>query len=250
MKKVWNSDSKPFIKKKNIENQLNDFRIIFAYHSNKIENNETDYQDVREVFENGRVSGFSGDPRTLFEIQNQKKCYEYLLDKLVEKEEISVELIKQIHKILTEGTYDELRYAKGERPGEFKKSDYIVGADEVGSGFEDVEKDIEELVNELKENKSNDHLLIGAYLHCCFEAIHPFADGNGRVGRTLLNYYFVINGLKPLVIYDEDKRMYYECLQAYDKKQTLEPMMKFLEYCQIKTWEKKKREYKKLMSFL
>ena len=236
--------------KKEIEDQLNDFRILFAYNSNRIENQEITYNDTREVFEDGKVTGFNGDPRTLFEIQNQKKCYEFLLDKLVEREEISVELIKQIHKILTEGTYDENRYAKGERPGEFKKGDYIVGADEVGSSSEDVKADIEELVKEINENNSDDYLLKGAYMHCRFEAIHPFADGNGRAGRTLLNYYFMINGLKPLIIYDEDKRMYYECLQAYDKKDTLEPMMKFLEYSQAKTWEKKKKDYKKLVSFL
>ena len=236
--------------KKEIEDQLNDFRILFAYNSNRIENQEITYNDTREVFEDGKVTGFSGDPRTLFEIHNQKKCYEFLLDKLVEREEISAELIKQVHKILTEGTYDENRYAKGERPGEFKKGDYVVGVDEVGNRAEDVKKDIEELVKEINENDSDDYLLIGTYLHCRFEAIHPFADGNGRVGRTLLNYYFMINGLKPLIIYDEDKRMYYECLQAYDKKDTLEPMMKFLEYSQNKTWEKKKKDYKKLVSFL
>ena len=236
--------------KRDIEIMLHDFNILFVYNSNKIENQETSYQDVREVFENGIVTGFSGDTRTLFEIQNQKKCYEFLLDKLVEKEEISVEFIKQIHKILTEGTYDENRYVKGERPGEFKKGDYIVGADEVGSSSENVEREIEELVKEINENDSNDYLLIGAYMHCRFEAIHPFADGNGRVGRTLLNYYFMISGFKPLVIYDEDKKMYYECLQAYDKNDVIKPMMKFLEYSQIKTWEKKKKEYKKLVSFL
>lgn len=236
--------------KYDLQKQLKDYWILFAYHSNRIENSETDFYDVKEVFEKGKVSGFSGDPIILFEIQNQKRCYEFLLDKLVEKEEISVDLIRKIHQILTEGTYDEKRYAKGERPGEFKKGDYIVGINEVGSSSEDVEKDILELVRELKDNDSDDHLLVGAYLHCRFEAIHPFADGNGRVGRTLLNYYFMINGFRPLIIYDEDKKTYYECLRAYDNHQTLEPMMKFLEYSQIKTWEKKNREYRKLMSFL
>ncbi len=236
--------------KSDIETLLKDFRILFAYNSNKIENQEIDYHDTREVFENGKVSGFSGDPRTLFEIQNQKRCYEFLLDRLVKKEEISVELIKKVHQILTEGTYDEKRYLKGERPGEFRRGDHIVGIEEVGSNAEDVEEEIRELVSKINDNDSREHLLVGAYLRCRFEAIHPFADGNGRVGRTLLNYYFMINGYRPLVIYDEDKKMYYECLKAYDKQETLEPMMRFLEYSQIKTWNKKQREFKKLISFL
>ena len=52
------------------------------------------------------------------------------------------------------------------------------------------------------------------------------------------------------VIYGKDKRMYYECLRVYDQKQILQPMMKYLEFCHTKTWEKKKRECRKLMSFL
>ncbi|MBR5755603.1 MAG: hypothetical protein IKX97_07290, partial [Erysipelotrichaceae bacterium] len=80
---------------KDIEDQLMDFKILFAYHSNKIENEETDYHDTRDIFENGKVVGFAGDPRTLFEIENQKKCYNYLLDKLVEREPVSIDFIKE-----------------------------------------------------------------------------------------------------------------------------------------------------------
>ena len=133
--------------KEELENELEDFKVLFAYNSNKIENDEINYHDTREVFENGKVVGFSGNPRTLFEIQNQKDCYLFLLDKLVSREKISTELIKAIHKELTKGTYDERRYEKGERPGEFKKGDYIVGKAEIGSLAEDVEKEINDLVN-------------------------------------------------------------------------------------------------------
>ena len=101
-----------------LETVLYDFKTLFVYHSNKIENNETEYSYVREIFENGKVVGFSGNPRTLFEIQNQKECYKLLIDKIVNKEMISEGLIKLIHKTLTNGTYDEKRYVKGERPGE------------------------------------------------------------------------------------------------------------------------------------
>lgn len=81
-----------------LEKELIDFKILFAYHSNKIENEEINYHDTREVFENGKVIGFTGNTRTLFEIQNQKECYEYLLDKLIKKEPISISLIKEIQK--------------------------------------------------------------------------------------------------------------------------------------------------------
>lgn len=228
-----------------LEKELIDFKILFAYHSNKIENDEINYHDTREIFENGKVVGFTGNTRTLFEIQNQKDCYEYMIDKLANREPISISLIKEIHKQLTKGTYDEVRYGKGERPGEFKKGDYNVGINEIGSLVSEVENNLNELLDEINDKQYMDYLTVGSYFHARFEAIHPFADGNGRVGRTLLNYYLMIHGLKPLIVYDEDKKLYYECLQIYDEKEDIEPLKQFLEYSQEKTWKKKENPNKK-----
>ena len=58
-----------------LEQALDNFRILFAYHSGKIENKEINFHDTREIFENGKVLNFTGDPRNLFEQQNQKLCY-------------------------------------------------------------------------------------------------------------------------------------------------------------------------------
>lgn len=239
-----------FKNKNDLENTLEDFKILFAYHSNKIENDEIDYYDTRDIFENGKINGYTGDLRTLFEIQNQKDCYNYLLDRIVERKKIDEKLILYVHMLLTKGTYDEKRYENGERLGEYKKGDYIVGKNEIGALSKDVESEIEELINEINSEDSNDYLTIAAYFHLKFESMHPFADGNGRVGRTLLNYYLMIHDIKPLIVYDEDKKLYYECLQTFDSKQDIEPLKKFIEYEQEKTWRKKKRSITKLVSFL
>jgi Fic family protein len=104
-----------------IDLRLENFRILFAYNSSRIENEAITYHDTREVFENGRVLNYSGLPRTLFELSNQKLCYEFLKPRLAAKEQLSSALIKEIHGILTGGTYDERRYIeRGERPGEFE----------------------------------------------------------------------------------------------------------------------------------
>ena len=239
-----------FKNKNDLENILEDFKVLFAYHSNKIENDEINYHDTRDIFENGKINGYTGDLRTLFEIQNQKDCYNYLLDRIVERKKIDEKLILYVHMLLTKGTYDEKRYENGERPGEYKKGDYIVGKNEIGALSKDVESEIEELINEINSEDSNDYLTIAAYFHLKFESIHPFADGNGKVGRTLLNYYLMIHDIKPLIVYDEDKKLYYECLQTFDSKQDIEPLKKFIEYEQEKTWRKKKRSITKLVSFL
>ena len=236
--------------------RLDNFRILFAYNSGKIENAEINYHDTREIFENGKVVGYSGSTRTLFEQQNQKVCYDLLQDKIVAKEPLSVGLICAIHRALTEGTYDERRYiVNGERPGEFKKHDYVTGKNEVGSQPDEVESDLAELIEEVNAIGVKAPLKAGAYLHARFENIHPFADGNGRVGRTLLNYWLMINDYPPTIVYEEDRRAYYDALQAYDEQEDLAPLVHFLEAQTVKTWSrstdgKKPTQHKKLNSFL
>jgi Fic family protein len=222
-----------------LDKYLDSFRILFAFHSGRIENEEITYHDTREIFENGKVSNYTGNPRALFEQQNQKLCYEVLKEKIIQKEPLSIELIKEIHKVLTGGTYDERRYiVNEERPGEFKKHDYVTGIHEVGSAVENVESDLSELITEINGYSGQDILKAAAYLHAKFEFIHPFADGNGRVGRTLINYYLMTHSHPPLIVYHEDKRMYYECLQKYDETEELNPLYEFFKYETEKTWEK------------
>ncbi|MCL2046560.1 MAG: Fic family protein [Oscillospiraceae bacterium] len=224
-----------------IDQRLHNFRILFAYNSGKIENDEITYHDTREVFENGRILGYSGTPRTIFELANQRMCYELLLPMLADKELISVALVKEVHAVLTSGTYDQRRYVElGERPGEFKRHDFVVGQSEVVSMPDEVESDVAALLSELvdfHEDSSGDALLTAAaYFHARFEHIHPFADGNGRVGRTLLNYFLMINNHPPLIVYDEDKSLYYAALAAYDVSEDIIPMFEFLRMQTVKTW--------------
>jgi Fic family protein len=222
-----------------LDKYLDSFRILFAFHSGKIENEEITYHDTREIFENGRVVNYTGSPRTLFEQQNQKLCYETLKEKIVEREPLSVELVREIHRVLTEGTYDEHRYVENEeRPGEFKKHDYVTGLNEVGSAAEDVGNDLTELIVEINTFEGENVLEAATYLHARFEFIHPFADGNGRVGRTLMNYYLMTHNHPPLIVYDEDKRMYYECLQKYDEAEELKSLYEFFKFETKKTWKK------------
>ena len=229
--------------KDELDAMLTDFRILFAYHSNRIENEDTDYHDTRDVFENGKVYGYTGDPRTLFEIQNQRDCYYLLLDRIVAREPLSISLIREIHFELTKGTYDARRYiVNGERPGEFKHHDYVTGRHEVGSYPEDVEQDLQDLISEIIDNEGKDVLTIAAYLHACFENIHPFADGNGRVGRTLLNYYLLTHNVSPVIIYEEDRKEYYKSLERFDTDADLQPLKDFIVREQEKTWTRERRK--------
>ncbi len=222
-----------------LDKYLDSFRVLFAFHSGKIENEDITYHDTREIFENGRVVGYTGSPRALFEQQNQKLCYEFLKEKILKKDPLDIELVKEMHRVLTGGTYDEHRYIENEeRPGEFKKHDYVTGVYNVGSAAEDVKNDLAELIAEVNAYEGGDVLKAAAYLHARFEYIHPFADGNGRVGRTLMNYYLMTHDHPPLIVYDEDKGLYYRCLQKYDEAEELSHLYEFFKYETEKTWAK------------
>ena len=226
-----------------LERRLESFRILFAYNSGKIENDAVTYADTREVFENGKVCGFSGSPRTLFEVHNQKVCYDYLKEKIIQKEPITIELLLEVHRTLTSGTFDEHRYIdNGERPGQFKRHDYVTGIHEVGAFPEDVPQQVEELLQELKQSGHQNPLLAAAYFHAALENIHPFADGNGRVGRTMMNYWLMINNHPPLVVHEEHRRDYYAALQHYDETEDLAPLISFLQAETVQTWSRQMPE--------
>lgn len=234
-----------------LDTVLDNFSILFAYNSGVIENREITYHTTREIFENGKIINFTGDIRTVFEIKNQKNCSEWLKEKIIKREPVTPELIRQIHYKLTAGTYDERRYSRGERPGEYKKHDYVVG-NEQGALPEEVAGEIEELCEELQDiSDTKDNVIkAAAYLHCKFENTHPFADGNGRVGRTLMNYFLMIHDYPPLIVRNETKDKYYNALEAYDKTGELAPFVAYMKEELVETWKTPEKTKKRLNEYL
>lgn len=224
-----------------LESALDDYRVRFAYHSGRIENPAITYHDTRDVFEDGRVHSFSGDPRTLFEIQNLKECHELMLDCLERRVALSEELVLRFHRTITQGTYDERRWAAGERPGTYKRGDYVVGAGDVGALPDEVSGEIAALVSEVNDATHADALTVGAYFHAVFENIHPFADGNGRCGRELMNYLLLLHDHPPIIIFEDDRLAYYGAVEAWDAEHDLDPMKEFLRVESVRTWRRNRR---------
>lgn len=224
---------------------LDSFSILFAYHSGKIENENITYHDTREIFEHGRVIHYTGDLKTLYEIENMKNASRLMMEWYDSNAEITQENIKKMHYELTKGTYDERRWALGERPGEYKKNDiWCVGEKELAAPLEDIEAEMEEDLCQLREITDDSHILTaGAWWHMRFEGIHAFADGNGRTGRAIMNYYFIKNQYPPVIIFQEDKKAYYQALSIFDDTGDIHPMIDFLETQLYKTWEKTYHRY-------
>lgn len=139
---------------------------------------------------------------------------------------------------MTKNTYDTRRWQLGERPGEYKHHDYVTGKEEVGAPPEDVQVEISELLSELEDIPNRNALTAAAYFHAKFENIHPFADGNGRAGRLTMNYFLVMHNHPPVIIHEEDRKFYYEALEAWDFKQELDLLRNFLKEQTVKTWAK------------
>jgi len=236
LKEFWHK--KKIITSDDLSAALDSYRVFFAYNSGKIENNNITFNDTREIFDKDGVVSYTGDLKTLFEIRNSKDAYNLLLDIFDEKPDIDEDLLCRFQYELTKNTYDERRWALGERPGEYKKNDYITGKNETGALPEDVSEEIAELLDEINSADSDNALTVAAYFHCKFENIHPYADGNGRTGRLLMNYILLKNNYPPIVIHEEDRKDYYKALECWDEKQDLGMMLKLLEKQSFKTWEK------------
>lgn len=217
---------------------LNGHSIAFAYHSGKLENDSITYNDTREIFEHDGVTSYTGDLRTLFEIRNAKEANELLLSAFDKKRPIDESLVKEFQKFLTNNTYDTRRWRLGERPGEYKLHDYVTGINEIGAAPEDVQEEISELIDEINDIPDEKVLIAAAYFHAKFENIHPFADGNGRAGRLLMNYILLLHKHPPVIIHEEDRKDYYAALEAWDIRQSLDELIRFLQEQTAKTWKK------------
>ena len=106
------------------------------------------------------------------------------------------------------------------------------------SSPEDVSEELAELLEELKDVSDENALTAAAYFHVKFENIHPFADGNGRTGRLLMNYILLLHDHPPVIIHEEDRNDYYSALEAWDERQELDPIISFLKRQTAKTWQK------------
>ena len=217
---------------------LNGHSVLFAYHSGKLENDAITFRDTREIFDHDGVTSYTGDLRTLFEIRNAKEASELFLQAFQEKRPLDEALVKAFQKCLTLNTYDTRRYQLGERPGEYKLHDYVTGRNEIGAAPEDAAEEMGELLQELQEVPADQVLRAAAYYHAKFENIHPFADGNGRTGRITMNYFLVCHDHPPITIHQEDRRAYFDALEAWNERQELSPMEQFLREQTVKTWEK------------
>ena len=190
-------------------------QVNFAYNSNKIEGGRLSEDETEEIFETDSFIPKSDETiklDDLIEMKNHFRLFDYTLDTL--NDDLSKEMIINMNKILKRNTTDE------ENPrynvGGFKIIPNKIGLINVidTSAPEDVEKDIGNLLLEYKKIK-NVTIEDIIDFHYKFELIHPFGDGNGRVGRMVMFRECLRNNIMPFIVLDNDKPFYMRGLKNY-----------------------------------
>lgn len=204
---------------------------------NLIEGIVVSYNNTKEVLTNGSVANYTGDIRDLYSVLNNQRLAEFLNESLESNILITPDFVKECHKILMFGAIDHKSYKyNGERAGEYKKADYCVGRLSAGVPPDEVSYYMIDLCNTINSATTSDILKLGAVFHCYFESIHPFSDGNGRIGRWLLNYLLVLKGHPPVNIQSKRKEEYYKCLETYDEHEDFQPMYDFLKEMTVSSY--------------
>lgn len=190
-------------------------QVNFAFNSNKIEGGHLTEDETEEIFETNSFIPKADDAiklDDLIEMKNHFRLFDYMLD--IIDEELSKENIIEMNKILKRNTTDEdnPRY----NVGGFKVVPNKIGLINVinTSSPADVEKDIETLLEWYKiiENVTLEDII---EFHVRFERIHPFGDGNGRVGRIIMFKECLKNNILPFIVLDTDKPYYMRGLKEY-----------------------------------
>ena len=195
----------------------NRMQVDFAYYSNRIEGNHLTHDQTRYIYETRTIDG-TVPVNDVFEAANHFRCFDYILDTV--NEPITEEYIKQLHRMLKNGVMeDDTDYAV---IGDYKKYPNEVGEIETALP-EDVSGLVQKLLRKYERKPSLD-LYDVAEFHATFEKIHPFYDGNGRIGRLLMLKQCLANSIVPFFINEDVKHFYYVGLkewQSDEKKERL-----------------------------
>ena len=187
-------------------------QIDLTYNSNHIEGSRLTHDQTRYIFETNTigVEGESVRVDDIIETVNHFRCIDLVIDRAEEK--LTESLVKELHRILKSGTSDSRK--EWFAVGEYKRIPNEVGGSET-TAPERVHKDMKALLSEYNAKKKKTFEDI-VDLHQRFEAIHPFQDGNGRVGRLVMFKECLTNGEVPFIITDDLKMFYYRGLKHWN----------------------------------
>jgi Fic family protein len=195
------------------------FILKLTYNSNSIEGSTLDEKDTAAViFNNVALPNKSLNEQ--LEAKNHQTALNYLFDYISKKEEINEEMVLKLHSILMNGV----------RPDAGKYRDHgvrIGGTDVPTANYLSVPKLMPPVIKDAA-SKTEDIVSLSAKVHSKFEQIHPFSDGNGRVGRLLITAMLLKCNFAPAIIRQQQKQLYYTYLYKAQTKDDQSQLENFL----------------------
>jgi len=194
--------------KKLTKNQFKDildrFTVNFTYESNAIEGNSLTLKDVTIIIREGIISE-NTELRDVYETVNTRDAVELMFNN---KFKINEKDIIELHKTLVKKT--------GVNFGYKKLPNFLLGRNVKTTPPEKVEEEMSKLIEWYNNDKSTHPLIKATLFHGRFEKIHPFEDGNGRVGRMLINIILLNHRYPPLIIRKTQRVRYFHALESFD----------------------------------
>ncbi|MEG9429949.1 MAG: Fic family protein [Christensenellaceae bacterium] len=187
-------------------------QVRLTYNSNRIEGSKLSEDQTRFIFETNTIGAEDGVPvDDIIETANHFRAIDFVID--CAEEPLTEDIIKTLHKILKTGTKD--AYLPWFNVGDYKQKANIVGGKETTPPSK-VATAIKSLLNEYEKKQVAINDIIE--FHYNFEKIHPFQDGNGRVGRLICFKECLRFNIVPFIIEDIKKFFYYRGLKDWDKE--------------------------------
>lgn len=191
-----------------------------VYNSNAIENSTLTLKETERILLEMEVSR-DVTVREVFEAKNLARVIEYLKNN-IQTLTLGSELILFLHQMLIGGINDKIA-------GRFRESgEYVRVGTHIAPAPENIEKLIENAIVGYTGNLIDFVVDNIAKFHLEFETVHPFNDGNGRIGRVLLNFQLMKFGLPVIIIRDKEKNYYYQSFDEYRLKQKIDSMSKVI----------------------
>jgi len=201
-----------------------------VYNSNAIENSTLTLKETEKILLEQELTR-EVSVREVFEAKNLARVIEYKRNN--NQEQLTKKLILFFHQMLIGGIDDSVA-------GRFrKKGEYVRVGTYIAPAPEHVERMMEELLLEYSSDLQSYFLDKIAKFHLDFETIHPFCDGNGRIGRALINFQFLALGFPRVIIRNKEKNNYYQAFREYREQKNTKRMEKILALALIESLHKR-----------
>ena len=202
-----------------------------VYNSNAIENSTLTLPETEKILLQLEIRRHIS-LREVFEAKNLAQVYEYI-KKTAPQQPLTIDILLLLHKMLLTNIRDEVA-------GRFRKEGEMVRVgNHIGLPSEFIDTRIQELLTRYNSEMNIPFIHRIAQLHTEFESIHPFIDGNGRIGRVLNNYLLIREGFPPIIVRNKEKETYYSALRSYDDSHNSKPMIRIVELTVLESLHKR-----------